>query len=47
MQEADINLEVFTLETDFFGDLYCSSRFTEQGDGYLFHRKTKSVIINS
>jgi len=21
--------------------------FTDQGDGYLFHRKTKSVIINS
>ena len=29
MQEADINLEVFNLETDFFGDLHCSSRFTD------------------
>ena len=29
MQEANINLEVFTLETDFFGDLHCSSRFTD------------------
>ena len=28
MQEADINLEVFNLETDFFGDLHCSSRFS-------------------
>ena len=27
--EMDINLEVFNLETDFFGDLHCSSRFTE------------------
>ena len=27
--EMDINLEVFNLETDFFGDLRCSSRFTE------------------
>ena len=25
----DINLEVFNLETDFFGDLHCSSRFTD------------------
>ena len=24
-----INLEVFNLETDFFGDLHCSSRFTD------------------
>ena len=31
--EMDINLEVFNLETDFFGDLHCSSRFKEQGDG--------------
>ena len=29
MQEADINLEVFNLEIDFFGDLHCSSRFTD------------------
>ena len=29
MQEADINLEVFNLETDFFGDLHYSSRFTD------------------
>ena len=29
MQEANLNLEVFNLETDFFGDLHCSSRFTE------------------
>ena len=29
MQEANINLEVFNLETDFFGDLHCSSRFTD------------------
>ena len=29
MQEADINLEVFSLETDFLGDLHCSSRFTD------------------
>ena len=29
MQEADINLEVFNLETNFFGDLHCSSRFTD------------------
>ena len=29
MQEADINLEVFNLETDFFGYLHCSSRFTD------------------
>lgn len=29
MQEADINQEVFSLETDFFGDLHCSSRFTD------------------
>ena len=29
MQETDINQEVFTLETDFFGDLHCSSRFTD------------------
>ena len=29
MQETDINLEVFNLETDFFGDLHCSSRFTD------------------
>jgi hypothetical protein len=27
--ERDINLEVFNLETDFFGDLHCSSRFTD------------------
>ena len=27
--EMDINLEVFSLETDFFGDLHCSSRFTD------------------
>ena len=27
--EMDINLEVFNLETDFFGDLPCSSRFTD------------------
>ena len=25
----DINLEVFNLETDFFGDLHCSSRWTD------------------
>ena len=25
----DINLEMFNLETDFFGDLHCSSRFTD------------------
>ena len=25
----DINLEVFNLETDFFGDLHCSTRFTD------------------
>ena len=29
MQEANINLEVFNLETDFFGDLPCSSRFKD------------------
>ena len=29
MQEANINLEVFNLETDFFGDLHYSSRFTD------------------
>ena len=29
MQEANINLEVFNLETDFFGDLHCSSRFID------------------
>ena len=29
MQEANINLEVFNLETDSFGDLHCSSRFTD------------------
>ena len=29
MQETDINLEVFNLETDFFGYLHCSSRFTD------------------
>ena len=29
MQEANINLEVFNLETNFFGDLHCSSRFTD------------------
>ena len=28
--EMDINLEVFNLETDFFGDLHCSSRFTDK-----------------
>ena len=27
--EMDINLEVFNLETDFFGDLHSSSRFTD------------------
>ena len=27
--EMDINLEVFNLETDFFGDLHCSSRLTD------------------
>ena len=27
--EMDFNLEVFNLETDFFGDLHCSSRFTD------------------
>ena len=27
--EMDINLEVFNLETDFFGDLHCSSRSTD------------------
>ena len=27
--EMDINLEVLNLETDFFGDLHCSSRFTD------------------
>ncbi len=27
--EMDINLEVFNLETDFFGELHCSSRFTD------------------
>ena len=27
--EMDISLEVFNLETDFFGDLHCSSRFTD------------------
>ena len=27
--EMDINLEVFNLETDFFGDMHCSSRFTD------------------
>jgi len=27
--EMDINLEVFNLETDFFGDLHCSSHFTD------------------
>ena len=27
--ERDINLEVFNLETDFFGDLHCCSRFTD------------------
>lgn len=27
--EMDINLEVFNLETNFFGDLHCSSRFTD------------------
>ena len=27
--EMDINLKVFNLETDFFGDLHCSSRFTD------------------
>ena len=29
MQETDINQKVFNLETDFFGDLHCSSRFTD------------------
>ena len=27
--EMDINLEVFNLETNFFGDLHCNSRFTD------------------
>lgn len=27
--EMDINLGVFNLETYFFGDLHCSSRFTD------------------
>ena len=27
--EMDINLEVFNLETDFFGDLHCNSRWTD------------------
>ena len=27
--KMDINLEVFNLETDFFGDLHCNSRFTD------------------
>jgi len=27
--EMDINLEVLNLETDFFGDLHCCSRFTD------------------
>ena len=27
--EMDINLEVFNLETNFFGDLHCSSCFTD------------------
>ena len=27
--EMDINLEVFNLETDFFGALHCNSRFTD------------------
>jgi len=27
--EMDINLEVLNLETDFFGDLHCSSRWTD------------------
>ena len=27
--EMDINLKVFNLETNFFGDLRCSSRFTD------------------
>ena len=26
---GDFNLEVFNIETDFFGDLHCSSRFTD------------------
>ena len=30
--EMDINLEVFNLETDFFGDLHCSSRFTDMNE---------------
>ena len=25
----DVNLEVVNLETDFFGDLHCNSRFTD------------------
>ena len=29
MQEAVNKQEVFNLETDFFGDLHCSSRFTD------------------
>ena len=29
MRETNINLEVFNLETDFFSDLLCSSRFTD------------------
>ena len=27
--EMDINLDVFNLETDFWGNLHCSSRFTD------------------
>jgi hypothetical protein len=27
--EMDINLEVFNLETDFFGDLHCNSCITD------------------
>ena len=27
--EMNINLEVFNLETDFFGDLHCNSRWTD------------------
>ena len=30
IQDTDINLEVINLETDFFGDLHCSSRVTDR-----------------
>ena len=29
MKTGFVALEVFNLETDFFGDLHCSSRFTD------------------